>query len=279
MELQTVKDWRRIVIKIGTNSIMKDVAQVDFKKLDRLAFVCSTLVSEGYEVSIVSSGSVGVGASIMGIDVYPTDVNEQQALSSIGQSALMGHYSRFFNYYNRNVAQILLTKDVFDFGKSYGNFKNTIFNLIARGVVPIMNENDAVSLEELEHVTKFGENDTLAAIVAESIDADLLIILSDVDGFYDSNPKNNPDAKRLSQVTEINDDVRSMATGVGSEFAKGGMATKINAAERMINNDASMVIADSEDPVVIFQILNGYDRGTLFSRVVDRKEHLPNDKI
>ena len=151
--------------------------------------------------------------------------------------------------------------------------------MIARGVVPIMNENDAVSLEELEHVTKFGENDTLAAIVAESIDADLLIILSDVDGFYDSNPKNNPDAKRLSQVTEINDDVRSMATGVGSEFAKGGMATKINAAERMINNDASMVIADSEDPVVIFQILNGYDRGTLFSRVVDRKEHLPNDKI
>lgn len=277
MKLQTIKDWRRIVIKIGTNSIMKDVAQVDFKKLDRLAFVCSTLVSEGYEVSIVSSGSVGVGASIMGINVYPTDINEQQALSAIGQSALMGHYSRFFNYYNRNVAQILLTKDVFEFEKSYGNFKNTIFNLIARGVVPIMNENDSVSLEELEHVTKFGENDTLAAIVAESIDADLLIILSDVDGFYNSNPKNNPDAKRLSQVTEINDDVRAMATGVGSEFAKGGMATKINAAERMINNDASMVIADSEDPIVIFQILNGYDQGTLFSRVVDREEHLPND--
>lgn len=277
MKLQTIKDWRRIVIKIGTNSIMKDVAQVDFKKLDRLAFVCSTLVSEGYEVSIVSSGSVGVGASIMGINVYPTDINEQQALSAIGQSALMGHYSRFFNYYNRNVAQILLTKDVFEFEKSYGNFKNTIFNLIARGVVPIMNENDSVSLEELEHVTKFGENDTLAAIVAESIDADLLIILSDVDGFYDSNPKNNPDAKRLSQVTEINDDVRAMATGVGSEFAKGGMATKINAAERMINNDASMVIADSEDPIVIFQILKGYDQGTLFSRVVDREEHLPND--
>lgn len=277
MKLQTIKDWRRIVIKIGTNSIMKDVAQVDFKKLDRLAFVCSTLVSEGYEVSIVSSGSVGVGASIMGINVYPTDINEQQALSAIGQSALMGHYSRFFNYYNRNVAQILLTKDVFEFEKSYGNFKNTIFNLIARGVVPIMNENDSVSLEELEHVTKFGENDTLAAIVAESIDADLLIILSDVDGFYDSNPKNNPDAKRLSQVTEINDDVRAMATGVGSEFAKGGMATKINAAERMINNDASMVIADSEDPIVIFQILNGYDQGTLFSWVVDREEHLPND--
>lgn len=279
MKIKSVKDWRRIVIKIGTNSIMKEDAQVDFKKLDRLAFVCSTLASEGYEVSIVSSGSVGVGASIMGIDVYPRDITEQQALSAIGQSALMGHYSRFFNYYNRNVAQILLTKDVFNFEKSYGNFKNTIFNLIARGVIPIMNENDSVSLEELEYVTKFGDNDTLAAIVAESIDADLLILLSDVDGFYDSNPKINPGAKRLSQVSEINDEVRAMGTGPGSEFAKGGMATKINAAERMIKNDASMVIVDSVDPVVIFQILNGYDRGTLFSHVVNRKEHLPNDTI
>lgn len=279
MKLKTIKDWRRIVIKIGTNSIMKDVDQVDFKKLDRLAFVCSTLVQEGYEVCIVSSGAVGVGASLMGIHEYPKDIHDQQALAAVGQSALMGHYSRFFNYYNRNVAQILLTKDVFDFGKSYENVKNTIFNLLARGVIPIMNENDSISIEELEHVTKFGENDTLSAIVAENIDADLLVILSDVDGLYDSNPKVNPEAKRISQVFEINDDIRAMATGKGSEFATGGMATKINAAERMINNDSSMIIADSEDPVVIFQLLNGYDRGTLFSRVVNREENQPNDAV
>ncbi|MBG9982641.1 glutamate 5-kinase [Aerococcaceae bacterium DSM 111020] len=271
IELKSHNDWKRLVIKIGTNSIMKDVDQVDFKKLDRLAFVCSSLVQEGYQVSIISSGAVGVGASIMDIHEYPTDIHEQQALAAIGQSALMGHYSRFFNYYNRNVAQILLTKDVFEFSKSYENVKNTIFNLLARGVIPIMNENDSISIEELEHVTKFGENDTLAAIVAENINADLLIILSDVDGLYNKNPRDYPDAKRLSHISEITDDVRAMATGKGSEFATGGMSTKINAAERMLKNDASMIIADSEDPLVIFKILMGNDVGTLFSRVVERR--------
>lgn len=263
---------KRIVIKIGTNSIMKDVDQVDFRKLDRMAFVCSSLVQSGYEIAIVSSGAVGVGASIMDIHEYPSEIEEQQALAAIGQSALMGHYSRFFEYYNQHVAQILLTKDVFDFDSSYHNVKRTMSTLFSKNVIPIINENDVISDDELNHVTKFGENDTLASIVSENIDADLLIILSDVDGLYNKNPHEYKDAVRIQQVTEINDSIRQMATGKGSEFSSGGMATKILAAERMLANDSSMIIANSDDPTLLFSILDGEDIGTLFSRVLHRKD-------
>lgn len=266
MDRDFIKDCKRIVIKIGTNSIMKTVNRVDYQKIDRLAFVCSTLQQEGKEIILVSSGAVGVGASILKMQEYPKDIAEQQAVSSVGQSALMNLYSRFFQHYNQFVGQILMTRDVIDFPLSYENSRTAINSLLEKQVIPIINENDAVSVEEMNHETKFGDNDTLSAIVANLVDADLLIILSDVDGLYTANPSTNPDAELIPYVGEINDDVRKMAGGAGSEFATGGMETKLNAAEQMLANDRSMIITSSERPTTLFSILEGVEVGTLFKK-------------
>ena len=264
MSRDFMKDYKRIVIKIGTNSIMLEGNQIDYKKLDRLAFVCSTLIQEGKEVIIVTSGAVGVGASHLNLTEYPQTIEEQQALAAIGQSILMGHYSRFFQYYNRATAQILLTRDVVTFETSYNNVKRTMNTLLKKKIVPIINENDAIADDELNHQTKFGDNDTLSAIVAGVSEADLLIIMSDVNGLYDSNPKENPDATLIEHVAEITDEIELMANGKGSAFATGGMATKLKAAEKILNQKQAMVITSGEDPVSILRILEGDVIGTLF---------------
>lgn len=264
MSRKFLSDCKRIVIKIGTNSIMLEGNQIDYKKLDRLAFVCSTLIQEGKEVIIVTSGAVGVGASHLNLTEYPQTIEEQQALAAIGQSILMGHYSRFFQYYNQNTAQILLTRDVVMFETSYRNVKRTMNTLIKQKVIPIINENDAIADDELNHQTKFGDNDTLSAIVAGVSEADLLIIMSDVNGLYDSNPKENKDAKLIDQVSEITQEIEAMASGKGSSFATGGMATKLKAAQMVLDNQQAMIITSGEDPVSIFRVLQGDPIGTLF---------------
>ncbi|TLQ39736.1 glutamate 5-kinase [Ruoffia tabacinasalis] len=264
MSRDFMKNYKRIVIKIGTNSIMLEGNQIDYKKLDRLAFVCSTLIQEGKEVIIVTSGAVGVGASHLDLTEYPQTIEEQQALAAIGQSILMGHYSRFFQYYNRDTAQILLTRDVVTFETSYYNVKRTMNTLLKQKIVPIINENDAIADDELNHQTKFGDNDTLSAIVAGVSEADLLIIMSDVNGLYDSNPKENPDATLIEHVAEITDEIELMASGKGSAFATGGMATKLKAAKKILNQNQAMIITSGEDPVSIFRILEGDVIGTLF---------------
>lgn len=264
MSREFMKDYKRIVIKIGTNSIMLEGNQIDYKKLDRLAFVCSTLIQEGKEVIIVTSGAVGVGASHLNLTEYPQTIEEQQALAAIGQSILMGHYSRFFQYYNRATAQILLTRDVVTFETSYYNVKRTMNTLLKQKIVPIINENDAIADDELNHQTKFGDNDTLSAIVAGVSEADLLIIMSDVNGLYDSNPKENPDATLIEHVGEITEEIELMASGKGSAFATGGMATKLKAAKKILNQNQAMIVTSGEDPVSIFRILQGDVIGTLF---------------
>ncbi|XJS10136.1 glutamate 5-kinase [Aerococcaceae bacterium WGS1372] len=261
-----MKDIKRIVIKIGTNSIMLEGNQINYKKLDRLAFVCSTLIQEGKEVIIVTSGAVGVGASHLNLTEYPETIEQQQALAAIGQGILMGHYSRFFQYYDQTVAQILLTRDVVTFETSYRNVKRTMNALLKRKIIPIINENDAISDDELNHMTKFGDNDTLSAIVAGISEVDLLIIMSDVDGLYDSNPKENPQAKLIEEVNEITDQVTNMASGKGSSFATGGMATKLKAAQLILDQNQAMVITSGEDPISIFRILEGDSIGTLFKK-------------
>lgn len=265
MRQKLLQQAKRLVIKIGTNSIMLENNQINYKKLDRLAFVVSTLLQEGKEVLIVTSGSVGVGASHMNLTLYPTEIEEQQALAAIGQSILMGHYSRFFQYYEQTVAQILLTRDVITFETSLYNVKRTINSLIEKKVVPIINENDAIADDELNHQTKFGDNDTLSAIVADVSDADMLIILSDVKGLYDTNPKTNPDANLLHHVSEITDEIEEMAQGgKGSNFATGGMATKLKAARMILDQGKSMIITSGEDPTSLFNIIQGDRIGTLF---------------
>ncbi len=260
------ENWRRVVIKIGTNSIMNDFKSVDFRKMDRLAYVCASLIQEGIEVLLVSSGAIGVGAQVLGLDTYPSDIPDQQAVAAVGQVRLMEHYHRFFQYYGQYIAQVLLTKDIFEFENSYRNTVQSLSKLLEKGILPIVNENDVVSDDEMNHVTKFGDNDTLSSLVADMLGADLLILLSDVDALYTGNPKENPQAKKVSQVQEITPDIKAMAQGKGSEFASGGMATKLGAAQRMLDAGKSMVIASGADPDIIFDIMAGQEVGTLFSR-------------
>lgn len=266
MNREFIKEARRVVIKIGTKSIVTPNGEVNYRRLDRIAYVCKSLMQDNYEVLLVTSGAVGVGASVMNLDKYPETIPDQQALSSIGQTALMTLYSQFFRYYNQVVGQILFTKDVIEFPVSYKNMQNALNKLLEKKIIPIINENDAVAVDELDHETKFGDNDTLSAYVARTVDADLLIILSDVNGLYDSNPATNPDAKLISHVAEVSAEIKQMASGKGSEFAKGGMATKLIAANIMLENNQNMVIANADDPDIIFQVLAGENVGTLFSK-------------
>lgn len=265
MNRDFLKNTKRFVVKIGTNAIMQADQQVDLRKLDRLAYVLTSLVQDGIEVILVTSGAIGVGASLRNLEKYPVSIPDQQALSSVGQTHLMTLYSLFFRNYNQDIGQILFTKDIVDFPASRKNMINALNTLLSKKVIPIINENDAVSVEELNHETRFGDNDTLSAIVAKIIDAELLIILSDIDGLYNKNPQLHVDAEFIHHVSEINDEIKEMAQGKGFEFSKGGMGTKLKAAEIMLEQEASMVIASAEKPEIIFSILEGEEVGTLFS--------------
>lgn len=267
MDRSQLKDCQRIVIKVGTNTIMKRENLIDFRRMDRLAFVISVLKQEGYQVALVSSGAVGAGSSIMGLESYPQETSMKQAVAAVGQGVLMGHYSSFFNHYGQTVAQILLTLDVTEFPESLHNVKATFAELFKSRVVPIINENDSVAVEELNHMTKFGDNDTLSAIVAEIVEADLLIILSDVDGLFTDNPHKNLQAQLIHHVSQVNEDIYRMANGKGSEFSLGGMTTKLRAAERMLNNQKAMLIVNGEDPSIILEAIEGNGVGTLFSSI------------
>lgn len=266
MNRDILKDVDRVVIKIGTNSIMKSINQIDYHKMDRLAFVCATLRQQGCDVILVASGAVGVGASMMNLDEYPEDIAEKQALASVGQGELINLYSRFFHHYDQHVGQILMTRDIVNYPNSYANCKTAINSLLKNNIMPIINENDAVYVDESGHCSKFGENDTLSAVVSEVVDADLLIILSDIDGLFDANPHTEADAKLIPFVGEIDDEILDMAGGAGSVFSTGGMETKLGAAKRMMDNGKSMIIASAKDPTIVFDILEGADVGTLFKK-------------
>lgn len=271
-----IKESKRVVIKIGTKSIMKSPTEVDYRQIDRIAYVCTSLVQDGIEVILVTSGAIGVGASLMELETYPKTIPDQQAISSIGQTTLMTLYSQFFNHYNQYVGQILFTKDVIDFPESFVNMQNSLNRLLEKKIIPIINENDAVSVDELNHKTKFGDNDTLSAYVSRTMDADLLIILSDVDGLYTENPVENPEAELIDHIPEITEEVKQMASGKGSAFATGGMATKLSAAELILDNNSHMIIANAKEPTIIRQILAGETIGTLFGKKKNEGE-IAND--
>lgn len=264
MNRDFLKNTKRLVVKIGTNSILQDGTYINLKRLDRLAFVLTSLVKEDIEVILVTSGAIGVGASLRRLEKYPESITDQQAISAIGQTHLMTLYSQFFRNYNQDVGQILFTKDIVDFPISRQNMINTLDTLLSKKIIPIINENDAVSVEELNHHTRFGDNDTLSAVVAQIIDADLLIILSDIDGLYDKNPDLHADAQFISHISKITTEVKEMADGKGYEFSKGGMGTKLRAAEMMLENGKCMMIASAKNPEIIFSILEGEEVGTLF---------------
>ncbi|MBC1564055.1 glutamate 5-kinase [Listeria booriae] len=262
----SLKNCKRIVIKVGTSTLMYPNGNVNLRTIEKLAMVLSDLCNEGKEVVLVSSGAIGVGCHKLQLPTRPTEMPDLQAIAAVGQSELMNIYNKFFGEYGYTVGQVLLTRDVIDYPTSRKNVINTFNKLLENRIIPIVNENDTVAIEEIEHLTKFGDNDRLSAIVLEVIQADLLIMLSDIDGFYDSNPTDNPDSKMFTEIHQITPELQSLAGGKGSAFGTGGMFTKLAAADKVLKNDSKMVLTNGNQPAIIFDIMNGKNIGTLFAK-------------
>lgn len=263
---QSLKNTQRLVIKVGTSSLIHSNGTINLSAIDELSFVLTDLKNKGKEVILVSSGAIGVGMHQLNLTKRPTSIPEQQAVAAVGQAALMNIYAQRFMSYSQQTAQILLTRDVIEYPESRKNVINTLEQLLGMGIIPIINENDTVAIDELEHSTKFGDNDQLSAIVAQLTKAELLIMLSDIDGFYSENPTNNPKALLYNHIQEITEETMAQATGPGSTFGTGGMSSKLKAAQRVFEFDSSMVLANGKQPKIIFDILNGAEIGTLFKK-------------
>ncbi|MCX7708325.1 MAG: glutamate 5-kinase [Clostridia bacterium] len=263
---EEIKKAKRIVIKVGTSTLTYDTGKVNFSRIDKLARIMSDLLNQGKELVLVSSGAIGVGVGKLKLKEKPKTVREKQAVAAVGQCELMHIYSKFFSEYGHIVGQILLTRDVVEYNSGRHNVINTFETLIENGIVPIVNENDSVSIDEIEYGEKrvFGDNDTLSAIVAELVKADLLIILSDINGFYDSDPRENTKAKIISVIEEITPEVENCAGGAGSKRGTGGMTTKVSAAKIATAAGVNMVIANGDTPEFIMDIIDGKDIGSLF---------------
>lgn len=251
---------KRIVVKVGTSSLTHENGKINIRQLEKLVRVISELVNTGNQIILVSSGAVGAGVGKLGLSEKPEEIRKKQALAAIGQASLVSMYDRFFSEYGYNAAQVLLTKYVFDDKQKYSNTKNAFMTMLEYGVIPIVNENDVVSTDELE----FGDNDTLSAYVSVLVDADLLVIMSDIDGLYDSDPTNNKDAKIISVVNKIDEEILSAAGGAGSRRGTGGMKTKLNAAKIVMKNEIDMVITNGKRIENLYDILDGKNIGTYF---------------
>lgn len=254
-------DVNRVVVKVGTSTITHENGLLNFDRIDKLARQLSDLHNQGKEVVLVTSGAIGVGAGKLGLKTKPSTIPEKQAAAAIGQGILLHIYEKFFSEYGQVVAQILLTKDDITNKLRYSNAKNTFHQLLDQGVIPIVNENDAV----VTHEIKFGDNDTLSALVAGLIEADILILLSDIDGLYNADPKNNPSAKLLHYVPEVTKEIEALAGGAGTKQGTGGMITKLKAAKIALNANASMIIANGAHENIIREVLSYNEIGTLFA--------------
>lgn len=255
-----IKNYKRIVVKVGTSTLTYDTGMENLLSIEKLAMVLSDLLNQGKEVVLVTSGAIGVGVGRLKLKEKPHTIREKQAVAAVGQCELMHLYSKFFSEYGHLVGQILLTRDVVEDDHKRHNVINTFETLIEKGIVPIVNENDSVATDEIE----FGDNDTLSAIVADIIKADLLIILSDIDGFYDSDPRTNNDSELLSYIEEITPEIEEYAGGVGSNRGTGGMVTKLSAAKIATSAGVDMVLCNGSDPEIIFDVLDSKEIGTLF---------------
>jgi glutamate 5-kinase len=229
-----------------------------------LAYVLSALRSRELEIILVSSGAIGVGAGRLGMVERPGDLATKQALAAIGQAELIKIYQKFFEEYNQIVAQVLLTKDIVTKPDRHQNARNTLINLLSMGIIPIINENDTISTYEIEFGGNFGDNDTLSANVATLISADLLILLSDIDGLYDADPKKEQKAEIIRTVKTITPDLEKLASGAGTLFGTGGMVTKISAAKICQEAGIDTLITNGNDPAIIFDVLEGKEVGTHF---------------
>ncbi|SDF21589.1 glutamate 5-kinase [Sporolituus thermophilus] len=265
---------RRIVVKVGTSTLTHSTGKLNLLRIERLVRELSDLANQGKQIILVTSGAVGAGMDRLGLKEKPKTIPEKQAAAAVGQGILMHTYEKLFGEYGQTVAQVLLTREDSVNRKRYANSRNTLLTLLNMGVIPIINENDAVAIDEL----KIGDNDTLSAMVASIVDADVLIILSDVEGVYTANPQTNPDAALIGEIREITPDVEALAGGPGTVRGTGGMYTKIQAAKIAMSSGVMMVIASGSRDGVVREVLSGAEIGTLFvpkeSRLQIRKRWL-----
>lgn len=262
-----MKDKKRIVVKVGTSTICHGGKGMNFKNVDLLARTLADIKNDGHEVILVTSGAIGAGCGKLNLPERPVDLRVKQAVAAVGQCELMHIYDKFFGEYGATVGQILLTRDDVDRPNVKQNLLGTFESLLELGVIPVVNENDSVCIEEIENEHKiFGDNDTLSAIVAVLVSADVLVLLSDIDGLFDSDPRRNGGAKLIPVVDEINDSITALAGGAGSDFGTGGMTSKLAAASIAMENGIDMVITNGENPQNLYTVAKGGSIGTLFRK-------------
>ena len=250
----------RIVIKVGTSTLAYKTCHLNIRKVEELCKVISDIKNAGNEVILVSSGAIAMGVGKLMLPTRPSDIPTKQACAAVGQCELMYKYDELFTKHNHTVGQILLTGDDFEHSDRLMNFSNTMRRLLELSVIPIINENDTIATDEIV----IGDNDTLAAIVTKTVNADLLVLLSDIDGLYTSDPHKNPDAKLISKVENLTDEIMTLGGVSASNLGTGGMATKLKAAKICTSNGADMIIANGENPNILYDIIDGKEIGTRF---------------
>lgn len=259
--MRDFKKIKRIVVKVGSSTLTHESGLLNIRRVETLVKVLADLKNSGRQVILVSSGAMAVGVGKLGLTQKPADMPGKQAVAAVGQCELMYTYDKLFTEYNHIVSQVLLTGGDVDSETRSQNVQNTFARLLKMGVIPIVNENDTVSTEEIE----IGDNDTLSALVAVMAKADLLILMSDIDGLYDADPRINPQAKLRSVVQEITPEIEASATGAGSARGTGGMYTKLRAAQIVTKAGIQMVIMNGQRPNDLYDLLDGQEIGTLFT--------------
>ncbi|NLZ38636.1 MAG: glutamate 5-kinase [Firmicutes bacterium] len=249
-----------VVVKVGSRTLTHASGKINLRMMEKLVRELADLKNQGYQVILVTSGAVAAGIGRLGLESKPQTIPEKQAVAAVGQGLLIQMYEKLFSEYGLVIAQVLLTRDDFNDRKRYLNSRNTLQALLEYGAIPVINENDTVAVEEIE----FGDNDTLSALVASLLDADLLVLLTDIGGLYTANPKLDPQAQLIGKVEQITPEIKKLAGGSDEMLATGGMITKLMAAEIAVNSGVPMIIADGKEPHVLQRLLEGENIGTYF---------------
>ncbi|MBR3780528.1 MAG: glutamate 5-kinase [Clostridia bacterium] len=261
------KDVKRMVVKVGTSTLTYDTGKINLRRMSKLAQVLSDLKNAGMEIVLVTSGAIGVGVGKLGLKERPKDTPGRQAAATVGQCELMFLYDKFFGEYGNITGQLLVTKDDFDNEERHRNLHNSFMKLFEYGAIPVVNENDSVAVEEIV----YGDNDSLSAHVAEIVNADALVILTDIDGLFSANPREDENAVLIHSVEEINDDILALAGGSGTSRGTGGMITKLHAAKIATTAGIDTVVMNGSDPEDIYKLIDGRQTGTLFKAKTEVK--------
>ncbi len=263
------RNFKRIVIKVGSSSIVHATGRPNLYQIESLVRQLADLYNQGREVILVTSGAVGTGAGKLGLAERPKTIPQKQAAAAVGQGILMHAYEKYFAEYGVTVGQVLLTREDFSDRHRFLNARNTLNTLFQFKVIPVINENDTVAVDEI----KLGDNDSLSALVAGLVDAEILILLSDIDGLFTADPRIDPEARLIKNVTELNSDIESLAGGVGSKLGTGGMATKLQAARIAMHSGVVTVLASAEDKDIVKRVIGGEESGTVFWPLTNKLEN------